>query len=116
MSTFESFAKKHNYKLYLVMSGYGNLDYTLQQEFESPLFTINYEYYNFGGQNQSATNFLDVKLYYQFQKSKMKFFVKGNNLCNNKEIKRTLVTPVTERYFTQRLLPLHILLGMNINF
>lgn len=28
------------------MSGYGNLDYTLQQEFESPLFTINYEYYN----------------------------------------------------------------------
>lgn len=84
--------------------------------FKQTTLDINYEYYNFGGQNQSATNFLDVKLYYQFQKSKMKFFVKGNNLCNNKEIKRTLVTPVTERYFTQRLLPLHILLGMNINF
>ncbi|MFV0229115.1 carboxypeptidase-like regulatory domain-containing protein [Empedobacter falsenii] len=77
---------------------------------------INYEYYNFGGQNQMDTNFLDMKLVYQLKNSKMKFFVKGNNLFNTKEIKRTLVTPVTERYFTQRLLPLHILLGMNINF
>ena len=75
---------------------------------------INYEYYNFGGQNQASTNFLDVKINHQFQKSKIKFFIKGNNLLNNKSIKRTIISPVNERYFTQRLLPLHILLGMNI--
>ncbi|MDM1549463.1 hypothetical protein HX096_16545 [Empedobacter falsenii] len=95
------------------IDAYTNVYFNLSKQ---TTLDINYEYYNFGGQNQTATNFLDMKLFYQLKKSKMKFFVKGNNLFNTKEIKRTLVTPVAERYFTQRLLPLHILLGVNINF
>jgi hypothetical protein len=46
MSTYESFAKENNYKLYLVMSGYGHLYSTTQQRFDSPLFTIDYGYYD----------------------------------------------------------------------
>ena len=46
MSTYESYAKENNYNLYLVMSGYGNLYATTQQRFDSPLFTIDYDYYD----------------------------------------------------------------------
>lgn len=45
MSTYESYAKENNYDLYLVMSGYGMLNETLQQKFESPLYTIDYDHY-----------------------------------------------------------------------
>ena len=92
-------------------NAYSNVYFILTKQ---TTLDINYEYYNFGGQNQASTNFLDVKINHQFQKSKIKFFIKGNNLLNNKSIKRTIISPVNERYFTQRLLPLHILLGMNI--
>ncbi len=92
-------------------NAYSNVYFILTKQ---TTLDINYEYYNFGGQNQASTNFLDVKINHQFQKSKIKFFIKGNNLLNNKSIKRTIISPVNERYFTQRLLPLHILVGMNI--
>lgn len=98
---------------YTNFDAYSNVYFSLSKQ---TTLDISYEYYNFGGQNQSDANFLDVAIFYQLKKSKMKFFVKGNNLFNTKEISRTLVTPVSERYYTQRLLPLHILLGMNINF
>ena len=90
-----------------------NLYFKLTKQF---YLDVNYEHYNFGGQNQKATNFLDMKLNYQLKDSKIKLFIHGNNLLNTKEISRTVVTPVTEQFFTQRLLPLHILLGMQMNF
>lgn len=45
MSVYESYAKENDIKLYLVMTGYASLQETLQQKFESPLFAIDYDYY-----------------------------------------------------------------------
>lgn len=45
MNVYENYAKKHSMKLYLVMNGFGNLESTLEQNFSSPLFAIDYEYY-----------------------------------------------------------------------
>lgn len=46
MNSYENYAVENNYKLYLVMSGYGNLQSALQQNFNSPLFAIDYSYYD----------------------------------------------------------------------
>jgi hypothetical protein len=48
MKVYEIYAKEHGYKLYLVMSGYGNLHETLEQRnaFESPLYAIKTEAYD----------------------------------------------------------------------
>lgn len=45
MSVYENYAKENNFKLYLIMTGYARLQETLQQKFESPLFAIDYDYY-----------------------------------------------------------------------
>ena len=95
------------------IDAYANLYFNLSNQ---TTLDINYEYYNFGGQNQSSTNFLDLKVYHRISNSKIKLFIQANNLLNNKSINRNLITPVSERFFTQRLLPLHVLLGANINF
>jgi len=43
MAIYERYAREHGYKLYLVMSGFANLDETLAQRnsFSSPLYAIN---------------------------------------------------------------------------
>jgi len=46
MMHYEDYAKKNGYKLFMVMTGYGMLDKTIKQSFESPLYVINNEYYN----------------------------------------------------------------------
>ncbi len=45
LSIYEDFAKKQNYKLYLVMNGYNNLYETTNQPISSPLFSIDSDYY-----------------------------------------------------------------------
>lgn len=47
MQVYENYAKKNGYQLFLVMSGYGNLDDTLGQRnnFTSILFSINTDFY-----------------------------------------------------------------------
>lgn len=45
MSTYETFAARTGNTLYLVMSGFGKLDHTLAQRFESPLYAIDYQPY-----------------------------------------------------------------------
>lgn len=44
--SYENYAKKYGYKLYLVMSGYGYLSKTIKQNVESPLFAIDTKYYD----------------------------------------------------------------------
>lgn len=44
--TYENYAQKNGYKLFLVMDGYANLNETLEQPFSGILFSINNEYYN----------------------------------------------------------------------
>ena len=48
MSNYERFAKENNYKLFLVMEGYGHLSQTTQQRsqvFTEPLYSIDNDYY-----------------------------------------------------------------------
>jgi len=45
LSNYESFAEQHNYRLFLVMTGYTDLEKTISQEIESPLFVIDNDYY-----------------------------------------------------------------------
>ena len=42
---YENYAKKNDFKLFLVMDGYAELNETLEQPISSPLFVINNEYY-----------------------------------------------------------------------
>ncbi|RLZ12801.1 peptidase associated/transthyretin-like domain-containing protein [Faecalibacter macacae] len=95
------------------IDAYANVYFNLSKQ---TTLDVSYEFYNFGGQNQSSTNFLDLRLYHKIPNSKMKLFVLANNLLNNKSINRNMITPISERFYTQRLLPLHILLGFNFNF
>jgi hypothetical protein len=44
--TYENYADKNGYKLFLIMDGYSKLNETLEQPFSSILFSINNEYYN----------------------------------------------------------------------
>ncbi|WP_144283209.1 hypothetical protein [Chryseobacterium echinoideorum] len=49
MSNYEKFAKENNYKLFLVMNGYGHVEETTKQRsevFTEPLYSINNEAYN----------------------------------------------------------------------
>jgi len=45
LKVYEMYAQKHHYKLFLVMNGFANLDRTLSQNFTSPLFAIDGDYY-----------------------------------------------------------------------
>lgn len=48
MSNYENFARQNNYKLFLVMEGYGELQRTLGQRsevFTAPLFSIDNDFY-----------------------------------------------------------------------
>ena len=45
LKVYEKYAQKHHYKLFLVMNGFANLDRTLSQNFTSPLFAIDGDYY-----------------------------------------------------------------------
>lgn len=46
LMVYEHFAKRNNYKLYLVMNGYRALDKTLEQPVSSPLYSIDNDYYH----------------------------------------------------------------------
>ncbi|WCM41075.1 hypothetical protein MG290_08910 [Flavobacterium sp. CBA20B-1] len=42
---YENWAQKNNYKLFLVMVSYANLDYTLQEIYDSQLYVIDSHYF-----------------------------------------------------------------------
>ncbi|AWA29052.1 hypothetical protein HYN48_02535 [Flavobacterium magnum] len=46
LMTYDNYARKNNIKLFLVMNGYGNLDYTLAVPHPEPLYAIDNDYYN----------------------------------------------------------------------
>lgn len=43
---YENYAKENNYKLFLVMNGYGNMELSTIEASKNPLFSIDNEYYN----------------------------------------------------------------------
>lgn len=74
------------------------------------------EYYKFGNTSQKTTQFLDVKVNYTSKKYNANLYLQGNNLLNSNTIQRYSISNISESIFTQRLLPLHIVLGINKNF
>ncbi|MCK9452988.1 MAG: hypothetical protein M0Q90_14940 [Bacteroidales bacterium] len=45
LQVYENFANEHDYRLFMVMIGYANLDKTMEQQFSSPLYAIDTDYY-----------------------------------------------------------------------
>lgn len=87
MFTYENYAKKNGYRLFLVMEGYGNLNATLVQRsnFTSPLFSIDNEYYNSKYRN-TYTRYFENELQGKPMETKSGdylgslFFFRGNQL------------------------------------
>ena len=77
---------------------------------------LKYEYYKSGNSNQKNTQFLDFNLNYNSAKYKAGFFIQANNLLNTKEILTYSLDNVSESAYIQRLLPLHIVVGINKSF
>lgn len=45
LSVYENYAKKYDYKIFFVMTGFADLDKTTDQEIQNPLFAIDNQYY-----------------------------------------------------------------------
>lgn len=98
--------------------------YTDQKGFLNLYFTINtqlriesyLEYYKFGNTNQKTTQFLDIKANYALKKYNLNLFLRGNNLLNSNSIQRYSITNISESLYTQKILPIHIIFGLNKNF
>ncbi|MDF0720231.1 hypothetical protein P0M11_09510 [Kaistella sp. PBT33-4] len=98
---------------YLDQKGFFNLYYNFSSEFR---IQGNFEYYHFGNTPQKSTHFLDIKADYMIKKLKTNVFLRANNLLNSSTIQRYSLTNVSESIYTQRLLPRHVVLGINKNF
>lgn len=110
---FNKIRSEVNSNSYTDQKGFLNLYFTL-----NPLFRIEsaFEYYKFGNANQSTTQFLDIKAHYSFKKYDLKVFLQGNNLLNSSSITRYSVSNISESLYTQRLMPMHIVFGINKSF
>lgn len=102
-----------NQNNYLDEKGYFNLYFVFSSKFR---LDTQYEYYKFGNTTQKNTQFLDAKINYTFNKLKMNLFLQGNNLLNNNSIQKYSINNISESVYTQKLMPLNIVLGVNKNF
>lgn len=110
---FNYLTSTNNKRDYINQNGYLNLYYNLS----SKLFIdTNIEYYLFGQSNQKHTTFVDLKASYKLIDSKMNIFIQGRNLLNTKYISGYSINNISESFYTQKLLPLSILIGFNKNF
>lgn len=84
----------------------------------NPVFRIesSFEYYKFGNTGQKSTQFWDMKVNYNYKKYNTNIYLQGNNLLNSDSITRYSIDNISESLFTQKLIPLHIVLGINKNF
>lgn len=98
---------------YLDQKGFFNLYYNFDSNFR---IQGNLEYYHFGSTPQKSTQFLDMKGDYTIKKIKANVFLRANNLLNSSTIQRYSLTNVSESIYTQRLMPRHVVLGINKNF
>lgn len=98
---------------YIDQKGFINLYMTITPEFRIESYL---EYYKFGNTNARTTQFWDVKLNYRLKKQNMNLFLHGNNLLNSNSIQRFSISNISESLYTQKLIPLHIVLGLNKSF
>ena len=68
LSNIERFAEDNDYQLFLIMNGYYNLDKSLSQQLNSPLFSINSDYYGSSKIKKHKTAFKKELGYYQVSK------------------------------------------------
>lgn len=74
------------------------------------------EYYKFGNTDQKTTQFWDVKVNYNYKKYNFNIYLQGNNLLNSNSITKYSINNISESLYTQRLMPLHVVVGINKNF
>lgn len=98
---------------YTDQKGFVNLYYSVGQNLQLESF---YEFFNYGHTQNSSTQFLDFRAAYHLKKWKLNLFLRGNNLLNTDEIQRYSLTNISESLYTQKLLPRHIVLGLNKTF
>ncbi|MGN7862956.1 hypothetical protein [Chryseobacterium sp. 22458] len=98
---------------YIDQKGFINLYMTITPEFRIESYL---EYYKFGNTNARTTQFWDVKLNYRLKKQNMNLFLQGNNLLNSNSIQRFSISNISESLYTQKLIPLHFVLGLNKSF
>ncbi len=99
-------------------------NYIDQKGFVSLFFKLNkamnlqseFEYYRYGSTAQKSIQFWDINLDYKWTKYKMNLFLKGNNLLNINSIQRYSISNISESLYTQRLLPRHVVFGVNKSF
>lgn len=91
ISSVERFAEDNDYKLFLIMNGYNNLDETTSQQVSNPLFSINSEYYGSSKKKEYLIAFRKELGYYNLSKddklpNSYMFFTKDSLV----EIKRSI--------------------------
>ncbi|WP_407481635.1 hypothetical protein [Elizabethkingia meningoseptica] len=111
--TFNKITSDINDNNYVDQKGFLNLYFTIipQLRIESYI-----EYYKYGNTGNRITQFWDMKLNYNVKKYNMNLFLQGNNLLNTNNIQRYSINNISESLYTQKLLPRHIVLGVNKNF
>ncbi|KAA0130061.1 hypothetical protein FY557_02205 [Chryseobacterium sp. SN22] len=111
--TFNKIYSPVNSNSYMDQKGFFNLYLTMGTQFKIESFV---EYYKFGNTGQKTTQFWDVKANYILKKYNMNVFIQGNNLLNSDSIRRYSISNISESLYTQRLIPRHLVLGVNKNF
>ncbi|MGI9652541.1 carboxypeptidase regulatory-like domain-containing protein [Chryseobacterium sp. RLHN22] len=110
---FNIISSEVNSNDYMDQKGFANLYFTINPQLRIESFL---EYYKFGNTDQKTTQFLDIKANYTSKKYNMSVFIQGNNLLNSNSIQRYSISNISESLYTQRLIPRHIVLGINKNF
>ncbi|WP_312078450.1 TonB-dependent receptor [Chryseobacterium sp.] len=111
--TFNKITSEVNSNNYMDQKGFANLYFTINPQFRIESY---FEYYKFGNTDQKTTQFWDIKINYISKKYDFNMFVQGNNLLNSNRIQRFSISNISESLYTQRLMPLHVVLGINKNF
>ncbi|MCY1661024.1 carboxypeptidase-like regulatory domain-containing protein [Chryseobacterium sp. SL1] len=102
-----------NSNKYRDQKGYMNVYFKV-----NPLFRIesSLEYYKFGNTGQKSTQFWDIKVNYIAKKYNSDIYLQGNNVLNSNSISRYSIDNISESLYTQKLIPFHIIVGINKNF
>lgn len=110
---FNKISSEVNSNNYMDQKGFANLYFTVNTQFRIESYL---EYYKFGNTNQKTTQFWDIKINYISKKYDFNIFVQGNNLLNSNNIQRYSINNISESLYNQRLIPQHVVFGINKNF
>jgi len=110
---FNKIISEVNSNNYKDQKGFINFYFSLNSVLKIESFV---EYYKFGNTDQKTTQFWDVKVNYNYKKYNFNVYLQGNNLLNSNSITKYSINNISESLYTQRLMPLHVVLGINKNF